>query len=634
MTFTRRIITKTLDLLNLQRHNDNYADIEADLTDHEERITVAKDDIDNHKASVTAHAAEHITYSGPVTGAADIKGAVDSVKQQLDTAVFNGDSSVAAAQAAIDADGYDYGNLKVRLDIEHTAVTTQLADIKINVKYPPPPLVGAAGDNLANDTTAIQAVVDYLRDVGGGTIYFPKGVFLLYNYIQHYDSVNFELAPDAEIKRADDSTQTKMFINGIRGRADYATGYSGEGNFTFEGGTINANCYTNPLNGAANGISFFDLGHAENVAFKNTTLKNGENSHYFQISGCRDILLDNLIIKDDSYTSTSGTPDFEAIQIEVLTEEAFPTFGVWDNTPSIDITVQNCVFDNVVRGIGTHSYVPDPLDNTKVAIYCRGIKLLNNTFRNIQDHVFDLWAYDDAVLEGNIIEGNAAGYGIKVYKSKKIRAKNNTIMNTNNSGLYTEDMYDSTFTDNLYINTCQVNNDGTSTVSAIRVAKSGNNVFDDIVQGTIHQYPLYTSETPTGSPNTVRWSRMANGKGSSNNGSINSASADIRNNHTGAQTKVLFNGVLDTAGSTASLPNDIFTFSSINVYANDNGSATNNLIPTKIDKDSLVIGSPIDRFRIITSLTTCLSFSFPDANTIRLDTLTGSVRIRKVVGVM
>lgn len=55
-----------------------------------------------------------------------------SLQTQVNTLVINGDSSAAAAQAAVDADGHDYGNLKLRLDTEHTQVTAQLADIEDN----------------------------------------------------------------------------------------------------------------------------------------------------------------------------------------------------------------------------------------------------------------------------------------------------------------------------------------------------------------------------------------------------------------------------------------------------------------------------------------------------------------------
>lgn len=53
---------------------------------------------------------------------------INNVQEQINTLVINGDSSAAAAQAAIDANGHNYGNLKVRLDAEHEQVTSQLAD--------------------------------------------------------------------------------------------------------------------------------------------------------------------------------------------------------------------------------------------------------------------------------------------------------------------------------------------------------------------------------------------------------------------------------------------------------------------------------------------------------------------------
>lgn len=64
MIFNRRVITKFLDLVNLKNHNDNFTEIQSDLTDHEGRIAGAQSDITTHKASTAAHPAEHVTYSG------------------------------------------------------------------------------------------------------------------------------------------------------------------------------------------------------------------------------------------------------------------------------------------------------------------------------------------------------------------------------------------------------------------------------------------------------------------------------------------------------------------------------------------------------------------------------------------
>ncbi len=80
MIFNRRIITTFLDLVNLKKHNDNYADIQTDLTDHEGRITGAQGDITTHKASTAAHPAEHVTYEGEIIGAENIKEGLDILK--------------------------------------------------------------------------------------------------------------------------------------------------------------------------------------------------------------------------------------------------------------------------------------------------------------------------------------------------------------------------------------------------------------------------------------------------------------------------------------------------------------------------------------------------------------------------
>src|SRR5690606_21902553 len=51
----------------------------------------------------------------------------DNIQAQVNTLVVNGDSSPAAAQAAVDAKGVDKGNLKQRLDDDYNELSSQLA---------------------------------------------------------------------------------------------------------------------------------------------------------------------------------------------------------------------------------------------------------------------------------------------------------------------------------------------------------------------------------------------------------------------------------------------------------------------------------------------------------------------------
>lgn len=129
MIFNRRTITKLLDLVNLQRHNENYADIQTDLTNHEGRITGAQSDITTHKASTAAHPAEHVTYEGEIIGAENIKEGLDIIKTELDQAIISGDSGPEAAASRYNPfTGVTHATLPDRLNEEWEQTATQLVD--------------------------------------------------------------------------------------------------------------------------------------------------------------------------------------------------------------------------------------------------------------------------------------------------------------------------------------------------------------------------------------------------------------------------------------------------------------------------------------------------------------------------
>lgn len=86
-------------------------------------------DIIGHKTSAKAHLAESIVYSGDVTGAVDVKDAIDRQQKRIDNIVAqSGDDITEIVDARQDADGALYPTLKARMDTERGEVMSQLAE--------------------------------------------------------------------------------------------------------------------------------------------------------------------------------------------------------------------------------------------------------------------------------------------------------------------------------------------------------------------------------------------------------------------------------------------------------------------------------------------------------------------------
>lgn len=276
-------------------------------------------------------------------------------------------------------------------------------------------LYGAKGDGKNDDTKAIQNALNNEK-----YIYLPKGTYIVTSYLKVYRDTIIEMHPDTVIKRSGGKKHYKVFVNGEVGSST-ARKYNGEGNIHFINGTIDLNSINSPLPYNLN-ITVMDIGHAENVSFKNMTFKNGQNGHYFQVSGSKNVLFYKCRFQDVKHKNIKNI-NYEAIQIEAISKEGFPTFGIYDYTISKDITIEECEFYNVIRAIGTHGRV---LNNNKV-VYCENIKIINNKFKNSVDSMISLKGYKNVQVIGNIIE-NPGGDSVNLFDVHNSLLKDNTII--------------------------------------------------------------------------------------------------------------------------------------------------------------------------------------------------------------
>jgi polygalacturonase len=271
--------------------------------------------------------------------------------------------------------------------------TLWVENLNFNIKD-----LGAKGDGVTNDTKAIQRALDLAQENPKITFYFPEGVYNT-GRLRLHKNTSINLHTNAVIKRIGQTT--KLFVNGELGNSDYATGYNGEGNIHFKGGTIDLNAFDAPLSNDK-GTTAFDLGHAKNISFRNLTIKNGQNGHYFQIASSRNVLFDGCWFGDVLITNASSN-NYELIQIEEARKISFPTFGSYDGTISRDVTIKNCYFENVIRAIGTHSYSRGR-DGVTPLRYNENIRVVNNVFINSVSHFGHFEAFKNVVIENNVFE--------------------------------------------------------------------------------------------------------------------------------------------------------------------------------------------------------------------------------------
>lgn len=212
----------------------------------------------------------------------------ESTQTQLDTIVIEGDSSVEAAQARVDASGNPYTTLKERLDSEHTQVTAQLAQ-KANLSDLPlynPEWFGikADGEDYAQELKELfeggNKYIDFSL-LGEGEIYVSQTIYLESNtVVTGSNKIRFtqdDGYPIFETKDYLNTQQENIVLENIvfDGKGDY---YSGGIN-----------------------TSGINIVNAKNVTIRNITMKNfagaspnhdGDKISPFNVNYCDGVLVE------------------------------------------------------------------------------------------------------------------------------------------------------------------------------------------------------------------------------------------------------------------------------------------------------------------------------------------------------
>ena len=331
-------------------------------------------------------------------------------------------------------------NIQIKLTNDIETINSQLntiANLSIDVKNPPLPLIAAKGDGLTNDTNNINAIIQYVKNNGGGKIYFPSGTYMIETAISNTtekgividgDNIHIELSDGAVLKAIPNQYPKYSILTfkdmkngsvkggkiiGDRKEHDY-TSISGTHEFGFgvhiysaENITVEK-CYISDLTGDC--IEIWGRNNPTNgyvpskfVTIKNCTLNMSRRNNISIVVGTDITITENIISNaGESDGVNDGTDPKSGIDIE------------GGSNPS-RINVINNIFKNNLGGSvivfnGNEINVSGNIsDQTIMYQYSSNVNISNNILRNLK-------GTNRAGIEQTItsIKPNTKGYMIPI----------------------------------------------------------------------------------------------------------------------------------------------------------------------------------------------------------------------------
>ena len=144
------------------------------------------------------------------------------------------------------------------------------------------------------------------------------------------------------------------------------------------------------------------------ITFSNVEFLNNYQSHHMEIAASKNVVVDSC--KFSSQRASLNRTSAEALQIDILTESHFPGYEPYDFTINDGITVNSCLFENTVRGLGTHSLFAGD--------YQKNIKITNNTFHNVSSTAVSAFGWVSSLIDSNTIISCGEGINYSLIKAQ------------------------------------------------------------------------------------------------------------------------------------------------------------------------------------------------------------------------
>jgi parallel beta-helix repeat protein len=337
----------------------------------------------------------------------------------------------------------------------------------------------ALNSAISDDSSTVYHIV---VPAGSYTLSTGKGFKISSNTILEFNS-NTNVTLKA-------TTSSKAYIAKLYDGESH-TGYDGFTNIQI----LNGNFTTS---GSKTTGVLMQLTHCNNVTVSGMTINNTLTEHSIEMAAAKDITISGCIFTGStSYGREAVEIDFTHSSDNINITDA--DSDSYDDLTVESLTISNCTFNNMVRGIGNHIYV--------LGSHPNNINILDNKFTNITERAIFALGWTNSLISANTMTNvytgvdfeSAGGYMYErndgSYDSSYINYSSGNVVENNTISLVNHSDYDGG-TPSFAIRIGGLSNDSNLNTGAFYVdgfTVNGNTITGEAV------YPIYAMYTNSSS---------------------------------------------------------------------------------------------------------------------------------------
>lgn len=253
----------------------------------------------------------------------------------------------------------------------------------------------------------LRSYLERLEKKGGGTLILTKGTYTITNTLYVPSKVTIILKDGVTLRKGNDTGTNKfsasksMFQLAAPSRSKLSGGYSGydgekEIRFLGEG---KAFLDMNYVSGAI-GIIF---AHNSDVKVSGITFTNMRSGHFVELDASKSVIIENNTFTGHKPSETGIKEAINLDTPDMSTGGLHVGWTSYDCTPNLDIVIQNNIFRDLERAIGTHKYSGGK--------YHENIQIRNNTIENTDSDAIRILNWRKPTITGNTIRNVNSGKG-------------------------------------------------------------------------------------------------------------------------------------------------------------------------------------------------------------------------------